>query len=282
MPSVLCQLHDYMILLKQVMMIDQPNQYKMHVAKYDSSSKTSPLDVFMESFDDWMGWNTYKGSKDRFSRQYVISFIDFYPQKGTFLFGGIFEIMNRHSDHYDVRLCEEYKEYIGRLKVKNINTVQGSAFYFESHYDKIQVVEILDKSYSSHIFPGYEQIDFSFTKIKSVIEQAPLDWKRALESVKGIYMLTDMKNGKRYIGSAYGEYGIWSRWSQYCFNGHGGNKELLNLVEKEGYEYVENNFKFTLLEIHPMYTPDESIILRENYWKEVMMSRNKKFGYNDN
>lgn len=95
-------------------------------------------------------------------------------------------------------------------------------------------------------------------------------------------MLSNTENGKRYIGSAYGDGGIWSRWSQYCADGHGGNKELRVLVEQKGYDCIERNFKFTLLEIHPMFTSDEAIILRESYWKEVMMSRNPKFGYNSN
>ena len=270
-----------MIKLNQIIPIDCPSNYKMHIAKYNGN--TNPLDDFIENFDYWVGWNTWRSEKtNRFTRRYVISFIDFYPQKGTFLFGGIFEILNTYPDHYDIRLCDEHKEFIGRLKVKNINTPRGSAFFFENYYDTIEVVEVLDKSYSSHIFPGYEQIDFPFATIKAIINRNPQDWKSAIESIKGVYMLSDTENGKRYIGSAYGDCGIWSRWSQYCANGHGGNKELYALVEQKGYDYVEQNFKFTLLEIHPMFTSDEAIILRESYWKEVMMSRNKKFGYNSN
>ena len=62
-----------------------------------------------------------------------------------------------------------------------------------------EVVEILDKSYSSHIFPGYEQIDFPFATIKTIIDRNSQDKKRAIESIKGIYMLSDTKNGKHYI-----------------------------------------------------------------------------------
>ena len=65
-------------------------------------------------------------------------------------------------------------------------------------------------------------------------------------------------------------------------NGHGNDKDLRKIVEKKGFEYLEQNFKFTLLEIHSMFERDSDIILRENYWKEVMMSRNKTFGYNNN
>lgn len=270
-----------MIKLSQIMPIENAADYKMHIAKYNG--RTNPLDDFIESFDYWIDWNSWRSEKvNRFTRRYVISFIDFYPQKGTFLFGGIFEILNTYPDHYDISLRDEYREFIDRLRVKNINTPRGSAFFYENYCDEIEVVELFDKSYSSHAFPGYEQIDLPFKTIKSIISRGSQDWKSALENIKGVYMLTDTENGRRYIGSAYGACGIWSRWSAYCANGHGGNAKLSDLVNRKGYDYVEKNFKFTLLEIHPMFTPDETIILRESYWKEVMMSRNKKYGYNLN
>ena len=270
-----------MIKLKQIMPIQIPSDYKIHIAKYNGN--TNPLDDFIENFDYWVAWNSWRSEKvNRFTRRYVISFLDFYPQKGTFLFGGIFEILRTYSDHYDIRLCEEFREFIGRLKVRNIHTPRGSAFHLERYYDDIEVVEILEKSYESHVFPGYENIDFSFMQMESIMDSQPLDWKSALINIKGVYMLTDTQTGKRYIGSAYGDNGIWSRWSQYCANGHGGNKELIRLIEQKGFAYIEKNFKFTLLESHPMFTADDDIILRESFWKEVMLSRNAKFGYNSN
>ena len=85
-----------MIKLNQIMPIDCPSNYKMHIAKYDG--KTNPLDDFIENFDYWLDWNKWRSkTRNRFTRKYVISFIDFYPQKGTFLFGGIFEVLNTSS-----------------------------------------------------------------------------------------------------------------------------------------------------------------------------------------
>ena len=206
----------------------------------------------------------------------------FYPQYGTFLFGGIFEIKNTYPDRYEIELCDEYKDFIGRLKVRNIVTKRGSAFNFENHYDGIEVVELLDKPYSSHVFPGYEWLNHSFGVVKKVIEKQTADWKTALSKIKGVYMLTDAANGKRYIGSAYGDGGVWSRWGDYCNNGHGGDKGLVELVNEKGYDYVVRNFQFTLLEIYSMVTTDEYVKGREAYWKKVMLSDSKKFGYNYN
>ncbi len=271
-----------MIKFNQIITLDNLDQFKMHIAKNNGIS--NPLDEFIENFDSWIGWNTWRGegNKNRFNRKYVISFIDFYPQRGTFLFGGIFEIVNTYSDHYDVKLLDDFKDYIGRLKVSNINTTRGSSFKLENYYNDIEIIELLDKSYSTNIFPGYENIDYSFQTVKRIILNDTIDWKTALENVKGVYMLSDVLTGKRYIGSAYGDYGIWARWCQYCENGHGGNKKLIDLVNTKDYNYICENFKFTLLEIHPKFTQDDFIILRESYWKEVMLSRQPKFGYNSN
>jgi len=47
-----------------------------------------------------------------------------------------------------------------------------------------------------------------------------------------------------------------------------------------GISYIKENFKFSILEIHGMYVPDEQVIERENYWKEKLMTR--IHGYNSN
>ena len=62
-----------------------------------------------------------------------------------------------------------------------------------------------------------------------------------------IYLISDVTTGKRYVGSAYGEGGIWSRWCEYASNGHGGNVELRKLVTDPTLDYVAESFQFALL-----------------------------------
>ena len=101
---------------------------------------------------------------------------------------------------------------------------------FEKHYGKLEVAEILREPYSGRVFPGYENIDLTFSELETLVLRGRPDWKQALELAKGIYLITDTKTEKRYIGSAYGNVGIWSRWSNYVVTGHGGNVELRALV----------------------------------------------------
>ena len=91
-------------------------------------------------------------------------------------------------------------------------------------------------------------------------------------------MIVDKSNGKKYIGSAYGQFGIWSRWACYIGTGHGWNDELTRLISKKSIDYARKNFKFSLLEYRSMNTDDKVIISRESYWKDILLSR--RFGYN--
>jgi len=39
--------------------------------------------------------------------------------------------------------------------------------------------------------------------------------------------------GKLYVGSAYGDSGVWGRWREYARSGHGGNLHLRRLVQRD-------------------------------------------------
>lgn len=60
-------------------------------------------------------------------------------------------------------------------------------------------------------FTDYDSIELTFDELQEVIEGHYLDYYKALSSVKGIYMIIDGNTGKLYVGSAYGEEGIWGR-----------------------------------------------------------------------
>lgn len=61
---------------------------------------------------------------------------------------------------------------------------------------------------------------------------------------------------------------------------HGGNKKLKELYNKEGKEYFEKYFTFTLLEYFSLNYDHDRIIEREQYWKHCFDTI--KNGDNDN
>lgn len=127
---------------------------------------------------------------------------------------------------------------------------------------------------SIYKFPGFNKINHTFKEMQYLINLS--EWKAALSNQKGIYMLIDMKTGKQYVGSAYGEHSLWQRWSCYLDTGHGGDKELIKL----GKDYILNNFKMIILERCADDLSNSEIIRHESEWKEKFMSR--EFGYNAN
>ncbi|MDN5869577.1 MAG: GIY-YIG nuclease family protein [Nitrococcus sp.] len=132
--------------------------------------------------------------------------------------------------------------------------------------------EILREPYTGRQFPGYEDIDLSFEEQETLVRNDRPDWKAALENTKGVYLISDTGTGKRYVGSAYGDQGIWSRWCAYVASGHGGNVELRALVSDPTLNYCRANFRFALLEHRPSRTPDEIIIARESFWECIPLT----------
>ncbi|WP_331463559.1 hypothetical protein [Macrococcoides bohemicum] len=73
---------------------------------------------------------------------------------------------------------------------------------------------------------------------------------------------------------------LLTRWSNYVANGHGGNKELVTLVEERGFDYVKVNFQYKVLENYNGKVDDKLVLQRESYSEEALQSR--QFGYNSN
>jgi hypothetical protein len=259
------------IMLKDILPIEEPGDYKVHFAKWNQ--KNQPLDVFTKDRLEWKGWQEYRATRDDFNRPMIFSLARFYHEPSTWLFGGIFRVLARHEDRYEVEQTDIGEGFIGRLKLRSPYNSRLVRVNMAGQYANFEVPEILREPYTGRPFPGYEDINISFEEIETLVRNSRLDWKAALESVKGVYLITDTNTGKRYVGSAYGEGGVWSRWCSYAESGHGGNVELRALVLTPKLDYCRAHFRFALLEHRPARTADELIIARENFWKQLLLSR---------
>jgi len=175
---------------------------------------------------------------------------------------------------YEYQDLPQYQKYVGRLIVKYKNRAQTMIRNAESVLDDCYVSQILPDTFDNDIFPGYEKVNITWDEMQRVLEKD--NWKTALQNQKGVYLLTDMSNGKMYVGSAYGENMILGRWRGYLKTGHGGNIGLKRLT----FEHIKQNFKYSILDIYKSKVEDQIIIDRESWWKEVLQSRH--FGYNEN
>ena len=131
-------------------------------------------------------------------------------------------------------------------------------------------------------FEGYESCIYSFDKLKDIVDDMGMsvyeEHYKALSRVKGVYLIVDTTDGKQYIGSAYGDKGIFGRWSEYVNTHHGGNKELISLLEKEPERY--KNFRFTILKIFSEGATEKEVRAAEDLYKAKLGTF--EFGLNDN
>lgn len=183
--------------------------------------------------------------------------------------------------NYEGHEIEEYKQYFGRVIIKYHKTSMQQGRYYSEICDELEVQQILPAVFDGDDFPGYDKVRLSYSQLKAVIERNKRDWIAALENQKAVYLITDKSNGKLYVGSATGDNGmLLQRWRNYVDNGHGGNKELVELINKEGMDYIKQNFQYSILENYNAKVDDHVILDRESWWKETLQTR--KFGYNNN
>lgn len=181
------------------------------------------------------------------------------------------------------------KKYNFRLVVRFHKYFQNGIVLAKNIIDKLEVIEVWnpDKTLDDKTFPGYKNVSVSYRKLKKKLESP--EWRTALSCRKGVYLITDQRTGKLYVGSAYGTNGILGRWETYVKSGYDKhevengkypNKKLQELVTEKGLSYIQDNFQYSILETFTDDVSDEYIIGRESWWKEALHSR--EFGYNAN
>ena len=108
--------------------------------------------------------------------------------------------------HVKFALAERLKEYdkfIEKVLVNHTNTGQ-SWFYVNPKIIESVVVESV-----SSISYFNQNVSFSYQELKK--NWANSSWRQYLSSVYGVYVITDAKTGKLYVGSAYGDNGVYGK-----------------------------------------------------------------------
>jgi hypothetical protein len=265
------------ILLNEILKLDDLQNVKIRF-NLMFRGNWNPIDFFKNADTDTLlegqYWN-YKRNKSFKKGQITIGFIRLNDNNLWLLFhiGRVTRDLNEF-DGIGYEVLSNYEKYFGRLIVKFKNKAQTMIRLATSVIDECEVVQVLPDTFDNDIFPGYDKVKVSWEELSRVIKKE--GWKTALQNQKGVYLITDISNGKMYVGSAYGENMILGRWRSYVKTGHGGNAEL----KKIGFEHIQKNFEYSILDIFKSTTDDQTIISRENWWKSVLKTR--EFGYNKN
>ncbi|NAR17553.1 GIY-YIG nuclease family protein [Acinetobacter haemolyticus] len=223
----------------------------------------------LEEYQRIQSKNVFKGL------DYIISFLG--TEKKKALFWGVFKVKNEtyNSDNlyeYELEEMPQFNEFKFRLVVDWGDATLAWHQHYTSDKNILEIYPMggLDK------FPGYEYVNLSWKQLTQVLEKEV--WRTALQNQKAVYLITDTSNGKKYVGSAYAKTMLLNRWENYAKNRHGGNIQLEQLPK----EHIEENFRYSILDIFKSTTDDNIILHRESWWKNILLSRHTEFGYNSN
>ncbi len=257
----------------------QLGDYKIHFATDDQASPWRPLEQYFDgSFEEGQA----SQAQANFECEHVLSLISLGDGK-RWLFVGVYRVagVRKLGDRflYDLKQVPGLDYLVGRAIVDFPKSFRNCYLVGKRWVDQLLVSSIEKQKISILPFPGFNGVCISFPILRSIIRQHPESWSTALKNVAGVYVVTDTSTGKHYVGSAYGGIGLWQRWTSYATTGHGGNKELRDLLRAKGNDHADN-LQFSLLEICDINASPDYIIARERHWKEVLMSR--EFGLNRN
>jgi hypothetical protein len=256
-----------------------PERCKIHLAVWNGED--DPLDVYLAGdFDNWQSWQRRRN----FERPFVVSLIAL-ERAGSWLFAGASDSLgskwNARRGLYRYRMARRKgaNELDGRLVVDFKRTGRQSYLLCENWASALRVAEIRPERLRVRDFRGYSWTMLMKKESDTVVKQSVDSWRSALSHVAGVYVVADRKTGKLYIGSATAEDGIWGRWCAYSATGHGGSRELKDLLRRRGDRYTEN-FQFGVLEIADSHASVNDVLNRESHWKELLLTR--EHGYNAN
>jgi len=284
----------------------KPEECKIHLAVWNK--RDNPLDLFLAG--EFTAWQKWQGRKN-FERPYIVSLIKM-GEHGRWLFAGVHSTSthgcspvkcqedqpwNKHTEyrptsesqtvkqvfHYDTKELREFDALTGRLIVEFLRRGQkrGKQSYrlAENCAEQFQVSELKPRRLAVEEFPGFSNFILPKSRLDIIVTQEIESWKSALSSVAGVYLITDTKTGRHYVGSAYGVGGIWERWRQYSKTGHGNNKNQEIILQKHGFAY-SLNFQFSILETADTNASEGDVRKRETHWKNALCSRESYGGYN--
>lgn len=275
------------ILLNDILKINNEEISNTRVKFNISNGYTDPLELYKENPEKvnttWFLWHDNR--RYFHSGQTAICFLRI--STDTWLLTTIKRII-RELDvgvdgdvGYEAEEIECYKKYFGRVIVKYHNTNKGMGRTFESVMNDLEVLEVLNDKFTGDDFPGYENVRLNYSQLKTIIDRKLPGWIAALQNQKAVYLITDTKTGKLYVGSATAQYGmLLQRWTNYVHNGHGGNEGLKEIVKNYGFDYIKKNFQYSILENYNARMDDDYILKRERWWKDTLKSR--EFGLNKN
>lgn len=277
-----------MIRLTDFLAVPDPGSTKLKFNMRAGGGGGEAWDLLLDDSEEWLNMSRYRSAQTNNNMgdsRYLLAFAQYYPYgPNYFIFGGFFKVTPVvpaiiKGYGYELELQQLHSEFIKRLIVKLERPI-GRNVYLR-RYESVQQQlspEVYELAPDTKLgtFPGYQNVRIRHAELQRIIANDEPSWKDALSSVKGVYVITDLSDGRLYVGSASGEAnGLWQRWSGYAHlkNLTGGNHELERMRSELGDSHIVGNFQYSILEIFDPKTKAETILQRESFWKQALDSR---------
>ncbi|WP_053983679.1 GIY-YIG nuclease family protein [Niameybacter massiliensis] len=270
--------------LNDLLLFDDYSNVKIKFNQFNGD--TDPMDEYTKNPDTinngWLFWRTVRRYFNVGESVICLLKVDYDIWLLTTIKSITKELNVENGINYEGDEILKYKPYFGRVLVKFHKDFTTQVRYAEDIINQFEVLQILPTIFDGDDFPGYEKVRLSFSQLETIISRNKKDWIAALENQKAVYLIRDTNNGKLYVGSATGENGmLLQRWKNYINNGHGGNKELNEIVNTQGFDYIKKYFQYSILENYNSRVDKKIILCRESWWKDTLGTR-IPFGYNWN
>ncbi len=227
---------------------------------------------FSDGFKYWLVFIGEKGRGARFFRTYTVKGKRPATSENMPMGFPVPEMFERNVYQYDLEANDFLLDYQGRLV---IDWGGAAVAWHQKATNQKKIIAV-----NTQDFFGYDNLILSFGQLRDVVEKPDIYDKyiSALCAVKAVYLITDRKTGKQYIGSATGNDGLFGRWKEYVKTFHGGNSGMINYLNISADSYKD--FQFSILQIFSMNESKEKILNCEALWKNKLLT--KFFGLNDN
>jgi hypothetical protein len=220
---------------------------------------------------------------------YIVSFRGIERERGCFF--GVYRVAAPKSTQHpefnitnpELKKVSNGRYYYRLVREENFNSLEdrlvvkwrGRCINWQQalHSEKpVQVVELLAKG-RIEPFRQYDQVLLKYDELCQLMRHpdANADWHFALGSTAGVYLIVDTSSGAMYIGSASGKKGLLGRWMMYAKTGHGRNKKLKELLEKQPGQ--QEHFQYCILQTLSCSLSRKEVIKYEQRFKKKLGRR---------
>lgn len=170
---------------------------------------------------------------------------------------------------FDLRPSQALSALVGRLVIEwSGDTVNWAKSGLQAV--DFPVVEIADPERVP--FPGFDRVLLTHADLQAVATESRYgDWRTALGSVQGVYLIADTSTGRLYVGKADGEERILGRWTAYANDGHGGNVALKQLAGQDPDH--ARHYRYSVLRVFGPSVPSFDVDEAENHYKQALLTR---------